>query len=252
MSGAWPWDRGERALQQAQAAGITLRKANNKSGYKNVSITPGSRPRPYLAQLRDNGKLVTLGSFATAEEAALCVARSPAGQAAAERVAAAARPRPTPPTREQALRQAQAEGVTLRRADNKTGYANVYVNYARTKPYHAQVSRMGSHITLGSFATPEEAALCVARSQEAAERAAAERAAAPLPMAQLMGEQARPQRASYANLTVQPSEEALQQARDATIGAVALEIIYEAAEAAAIELGAEVAAEVMAGIALGL
>ena len=78
---------------------------------------------------------------------------------------------------------------------------------------------MGSHITLGSFATPEEAALCVARSQEAAERAAAERAAAPLPMAQLMGEQARPQRASYANLTVQPSEEALQQARDATIGA---------------------------------
>lgn len=37
-----------------------------------------------------------------------------------------------------------------------------------------------------------------------------------------------------------------------TIGAVALEIIYQAAEAAAIKLGVEVAAEVMAGIALGL
>ena len=33
---------------------------------------------------------------------------------------------------------------------------------------------------------------------------------------------------------------------------VALEIIYQAAEAAAIELGVEVATEVMAGIALGL
>ena len=33
-----------------------------------------------------------LGHFATAEEAALCVARSPEGQAAAERAAAATRP----------------------------------------------------------------------------------------------------------------------------------------------------------------
>ena len=34
--------------------------------------------------------MVTLGSFATAEEAALCVARSPEGQAAAKRAASAA------------------------------------------------------------------------------------------------------------------------------------------------------------------
>ena len=36
------------------------------------------------------GKQVQLGSFATAEEAALCVARSPEGQAAAMGVAASA------------------------------------------------------------------------------------------------------------------------------------------------------------------
>ena len=42
------------------------------------------------------GKLVHLGSFATAEEAALCIARSLAGQAAAELAAAV----PPPPVRE--------------------------------------------------------------------------------------------------------------------------------------------------------
>ena len=37
--------------------------------------------------MRRDGKQVSLGSFATAEEAALCVARSPEGQAAAKRAA---------------------------------------------------------------------------------------------------------------------------------------------------------------------
>ena len=114
----------------------------------------------------------------------------------------------------------------------------------------AQVRRSGQPVNLGSFATAEEAALCVARSPEG--KVAAERAAAAaLPRPQLTREQAL-QQAGYANLTVLPSGEALQRARDAIIEAVALEIIYQAAEAAAIELGTEVATEVMAGIALGL
>ena len=93
--------------------------------------------------------------------------------------------------------------------------------------------RSGQQVNQGSFATAEAAALCVARSPEG--KVAAERAAAAaLPRPQLTREQA------------------LQRARDATIEAVALEIIYQAAEAAAIELGVEVATEVMAGIALGL
>ena len=259
----------EQALQQAQAEGLTLIKADTKSGYANVSITSGMRIRPYHAQVRRGGKDVHLGSFATAEEAALWVARSPEGKAAAERAArtmphqnpaqfhydgqavsrwnwspegqmaaerAAKRPAVPPPlTSEQALQQAQAEGLTLIKADTKSGYANVSITSGmRIRPYHAQVRRGGKDVHLGSFATAEEAALCVARSPEgkaAAERRAAEAA---LPRPQLTREQA------------------LQRARDATIEAVALEIIYQAAEAAAIELGTEVAAEVMAGIALGL
>ena len=47
-------------------------------------------PKPYNAQVRRGGKQVHLGSFATAEEAALCVARSPEGRAAAKRAASTA------------------------------------------------------------------------------------------------------------------------------------------------------------------
>ena len=45
-----------------------------------------------MARIRRCGRLVGLGSFATAEEAALCVARSPEGRAAAQKAAAATRP----------------------------------------------------------------------------------------------------------------------------------------------------------------
>jgi hypothetical protein len=108
------------------------------------------------------GKQTYLGCFATAEEAALCVARSPEGQAmAAERAAAAA-----PLTSGEARRQAQAEKLTLLGADNKSGYFNVHLGKpGKPKPYQAQVTRGGKHVVLGSFATAEEAALCIARSR---------------------------------------------------------------------------------------
>ena len=48
------------------------------------------KTKPYQAQVRRGGKQVSLGHFATAEEAALRVARSPEGQAAARRAASAA------------------------------------------------------------------------------------------------------------------------------------------------------------------
>ena len=66
------------------------------------------------------GKMVYLGIFATAEEAALCVTRAPEGRAAAQRAAAA-----PPLTSEEAKQQAQAEGMTLCVAENKTGYFGV-------------------------------------------------------------------------------------------------------------------------------
>ena len=69
---------------QAEAEGLTLIKADTKTGYCNVSHKPG-QPNPYQAQVTRGGKVVTLGCFATAEEAALCIARSPEGQEAAMR-----------------------------------------------------------------------------------------------------------------------------------------------------------------------
>ena len=73
---------------QAEAEGLTLLKADNKAGYYGVKLAKSSKSKPYEAQVKRAGTMVYLGGFATAEEAALCVARSPEGQAESERAAA--------------------------------------------------------------------------------------------------------------------------------------------------------------------
>ena len=179
----------EEVRQQAQAEGLSLRVAENKTGYFGVNRQPG-RSKPHQAQVWRGGKYVHLGMFVTAEEAALCVARSPEGREAAQRDAAT----PVPLTSEEARQQAEAEGLTLRVAENKTGYFGVNHEPDRTKPYQARVMRGGKKVFLGSFATAEEAALCVARSpegREAAERAEAARPPSPAPA--LTGEVVRQQ-----------------------------------------------------------
>eukprot|EP00964_Phaeocystis_antarctica_P117621 scaffold81429_cov59-Phaeocystis_antarctica.AAC.1 len=172
---------------QAQAEGLTLRVADNKAGYFGVRHKPG-RSKPYEATMRRGGKTVHLGTFATAEEAALCVARSPEGKAAAAERAAATQPL----TSEEARRQAQAEELTLVVADNKTGYFGVRLDKpGQPKPYKAEVWRGGKMVHLGCFATVEEAALCVARSPEG--QAAAQRPAAePTPLASEEGQSKDP------------------------------------------------------------
>jgi hypothetical protein len=158
---------------QAQAEGLTLLVSDNKAGYFGVNLNYPGGFKPYQARVSRGGKMVALGAFATAEEAALCIARSPEGQEAAKRAAA---PPPAPPlTSEEARQQAQAEGLTLRVADNKAGYFGVHHKPGKSKPYQAQVRRGGNTVHLGRFATAQEAALCIARSpegQEAAERVA--------------------------------------------------------------------------------
>jgi hypothetical protein len=77
------------ATEALRAEKLTLLVADNSAGYFGVSFKPG-RPKPYnKAQVRRGGKLVYLGYFTTVEEAALCVARTPEGRAAAARAAAA-------------------------------------------------------------------------------------------------------------------------------------------------------------------
>jgi hypothetical protein len=73
-------------VPQGEADGLTLLEAHNTTGYYGVYHQPG-KPKPYQARVRRGGNLVSLGTFATAEEAALCIARSPEGQAAAKRPA---------------------------------------------------------------------------------------------------------------------------------------------------------------------
>ena len=159
----------DQARQQAQTEGLTLLVAENKTGYLGVYLSKPGQPKPFKAQMRHGGENVRLGHFATAEEAALCIARSPEGQETADRTAE--------PTSEEGRQQAQAEGLALRVADNMAGYFGVRLDKScKNKPYKAQVWHGGKDMYLGVFATAEEAALCVARSPEG--QAAAQKAAA--------------------------------------------------------------------------
>ena len=107
-----------------------LRVTDNKTGYFGVTHQLG-KPKPYKAKVRHGAnKRLSLGCFATAEEAALCVARSPEGLAVA-----AGRAAPPPLTSEEARQQAQAEGLTLLRvAGTKTGYSCVFHNNPSQPP----------------------------------------------------------------------------------------------------------------------
>jgi len=169
--------RAKAALRQAEAEGLTLLRAeSNSSGYKCVSWHKRREAKPYRAEVRRGGTNVSLASYATPEEAALCYARSPEGRAAA-----AAPPEPPPLTAEEALRQAETEGLTLLKSEgSSTGYKGVSFHSGKTKPYQARVIRDGKEVSIGNSATPEEAALSIARSPEG--RAAAAAPPEPPPM----------------------------------------------------------------------
>ena len=72
------------ALAQAEAEGLTLARSDNQSGFRYVVMQPDCTARPYAANVWHDGKHLHIGSFVTAEEAALHVARSPEGQALAK------------------------------------------------------------------------------------------------------------------------------------------------------------------------
>jgi len=157
----------EAALRQAEVESLTLlRSESSRTGYKGVSFISG-KSKPYKAKVQRGGTKVHLGSFATAEEAALAYARSP--QAYAAVAAAAAPPAPPPMTAEEALRQAEAEGLTLLKSESSsTGFKGVGFNSRRkATPYQAKVKRDGKQVALGTFATAEEAALVFARDSAA-------------------------------------------------------------------------------------
>jgi len=168
----------EAALRQAEAERLTLlRSESSSTGFRCVSFNSSTKSKPYQATVWRGGKTVSLGRFTTPEEAALCYARSPEAQAAA-----AAPPEPPSMTAEAALRQAEAEELTLLRSESgSTGYKGVgFSSSTKSKPYQAKVKRGGKTVSLGYFTTPEEAALSYARTPEA--QAAAAVPPAPPPM----------------------------------------------------------------------
>ena len=90
----------------AEAEGLTLLRgrSDNSTGFKGVSYDPTWASKPFKAQLKHGGRDHYLGNFATAEEAALAVARflGPEGAAAA----------PTPPTPEPAAERSKFQRVS--------------------------------------------------------------------------------------------------------------------------------------------
>ena len=71
----------EAAEAQAEAEGLTLQRSENQTGYVGVYVNTSNKVKPFEARVMRGGKEVNLGSFATAEEAALQYARTPEAQA---------------------------------------------------------------------------------------------------------------------------------------------------------------------------
>ena len=85
---------------------------------------------------------------------------------------------PKPLTAEEAEAAAEAEGLTLERSDKSaTGFKGVSqpksVYELKGRPYQAFFYCDGDTVVLGFFATPHEAALCIARRRRRAEARAA-------------------------------------------------------------------------------
>ena len=190
---------------EARAAAVAegrelLPSSGSESGYKGVVMHYGK----YQARIEEKGNLRHLGTFATPEEAALCYARHVRGEEKAGEATEAPQPfsdeargtklrwmRPAvgdggrgksargeglgPLTADEARATAAAEGLDLvPSTSNETGFKGVVEHYGK---YQGQIYENGKLHHLGTFATPEEAALHYARSL-GAERSAAEAAKA--------------------------------------------------------------------------
>ena len=123
-----------------------------------------------------------LGYFNTAEEAATAYARSEYGRADAAKLL---QPRPAPtPAGAEAIRQAEREGLALTASSSSnTGYKGVRhcPKQRGSKKYNLEVRTGGKMVTLGCFATAEEAALFYARREVGKDTLASDLTAPPLP-----------------------------------------------------------------------
>ena len=104
----------------ADAEGLLLVRAENPTGFKGVN-RGGGGSKPFQAKLRHDGSYKHLGNFATAEEAALAVARLLGREGVAAALAAdeAKALEPAPMSAAEAHAAAVAEGLALLRAETR-------------------------------------------------------------------------------------------------------------------------------------
>ena len=181
----------EEARRQAAAEGLELAtSATSSTGFKGVSWQTGhcKRMSRFKAEIKGNGRREYLGSFASAEEAALAVARrdvaptqvaaiaaargaKEARRQAAARGAEEARRQAAARGAEEARRQAAAEGLELATsAKSSTGFECVFEQRGHdgrmTGRFKAEIRVNGRRECLGSYVSAEEAALAFARRRQ--------------------------------------------------------------------------------------
>jgi hypothetical protein len=155
----------------AESEGLALLRSDNVTGFRGVRYSRQARERsthtskPFQAAVLEEGKERYLGSFETAEAAALAYARALGPEVVAAKLAAASAAEPAPMTAEEAIAAAAVEGLTLLGAKNETGfkYVSRKSRGGSSKPFEAKLRHGERYEVLGSFATAEEAALAVAR-----------------------------------------------------------------------------------------
>ena len=171
----------EEAVAQAAAEGLTLQKKADGAGYKCVKWRRDSASKQYEARVYRGGKQIHLGSFDTAEEAALAYARTAEAQAevAKAKIISGApttdselNSKPAPLTVDEVVAQATAEGLWLEPSNtsSSSGYKGVTINngthHQSGRRFEVRVRRAGKKVFLGSYATAEEAALVYARASK--------------------------------------------------------------------------------------
>ena len=136
----------EEARQQARAEGLTLlvtnSKYNSKTGYFGVSQKGPERAKPFHAQVTRDGRTTTLGSFSTAEEAALCIARSPEGQQEAAKRRAAAAPLKREKVRQQAREAAEFREIRVQSCEEEARHVAAKVQSCRAAECNAVMAML--------------------------------------------------------------------------------------------------------------
>ena len=161
----------DEAHAAAAAEGLVLvRLPGSKTGFKNVGSSGSGHTFPFKAFVGDGKEKISLGTYVTAEEAALAFARAlgPDLNRALNEAASKVDTRSTQPmTSVEALQQAEAEGLELIRTPrSQSGFEHVAV--MRGGQFAAQINNHQSDgtnktIWLGTYASGAEAALAVAR-----------------------------------------------------------------------------------------